>query len=147
MTGTLDTDPHPMGPCVRSSEVCHRSILCKNTALKRPEIKDHLGAPDLALLPIAAGACLPFIESLFRIKLDQMFLTRHLHSPPEDAFRVHLDLEARISVGVHWGTFTTDTGARETRAEVERLERKDFLTVDVGLWIEGETDPIERGWK
>jgi L-ascorbate metabolism protein UlaG (beta-lactamase superfamily) len=74
-------------------------------------------------------------------------LTRHLHSRPEDAFRVHLDLEARTSVGIHWGTFTTDTGARETRAEVERLERKDFRTIDVGLWTEGGTDPVEWGLK
>lgn len=101
------------------------------------EIKTRLGTPDLALLPIAAGACLPFIEKLLHIRLDHTSLTRHIHSPPEDAALVHRDLGAKNSVGIHWGTFTTDRGARQTIVEFEKGKVEGFELCDVGVWVGG----------
>ena len=54
-------------------------------------VRERLGAPDLALLPI--GAYEP-----------RAFMRRH-HLNPEDAVRAHQQLGAGHSVGIHWGTF------------------------------------------
>jgi len=55
------------------------------------DIRRRLGIADLALLPIGAYA------------------PRHLEGPqhmdPKEAVRAHLDLEARVSVGTHFGCF------------------------------------------
>jgi len=104
------------------------------------EIKSRLGAPDLALLPIAAGACLPFIESLLHIRLNHNALTRHIHSPPEDAILVHQDLGAKASLGIHWGTFTTDAGARATVEEFQKVNCEEFELCDVGVWAGGRNE-------
>lgn len=55
------------------------------------EIKNRLGAPDLALLPI--GAYKP-----------QWFMSFH-HMNPEEAVKAHIDLGAGQSIGMHYGTF------------------------------------------
>jgi L-ascorbate metabolism protein UlaG (beta-lactamase superfamily) len=61
------------------------------------EIKERVGAPDLALLPIGAYEPRWFMESV--------------HMNPDEAVRAHLALEARRSVGMHFGTFQlTDEG-------------------------------------
>lgn len=133
-----DTDPHLPGQSVLFSQVSfpHRFVA------DREEIRDRLGPPDLALLPIAAGACLPFIEQLLHIRLDQTSLTRHLHSPPQDAVQVHRDLGARLSIGIHWGTFTTDLGARQTRADFETVKEDGFELCDVGIWTAGRSKKV-----
>lgn len=54
-------------------------------------IREKLGAPDVALLPI--GAYLP------------RWFMRDIHMDPEDAVQAHLDLCATESIGMHFGTF------------------------------------------
>ncbi len=54
-------------------------------------IRDRLGAPDLALLPIGAYA--------------PRTLMRRVHMDPAEAVRAHRTLGARQSVGMHFGTF------------------------------------------
>ena len=71
------------------------------------------------------------------MRLDHTSLTRHIHSPPEDAVLVHSDLGSKASVGIHWGTFTTDRGARQTVAEFERGKVEGFELCDVGVWVGG----------
>lgn len=55
------------------------------------DIRTRFGAPDLALIPI--GAYEP-----------RWFMTGQ-HCDPAEAVRIHLDVGARRSVGMHWGTF------------------------------------------
>ena len=54
-------------------------------------IRERLGPPDLALLPIGAYA--------------PRALMRRVHMDPAEAVRAHRTLGARLSVGMHFGTF------------------------------------------
>jgi len=55
------------------------------------EISARHGAPDLALLPIGA--------------YEPRWFMAQMHMNPDDAVRAHLDLGARLSVAIHFGTF------------------------------------------
>ena len=54
-------------------------------------IRERLGAPDLALLPIGA--------------YEPRWFMAAQHMNPEEAVLAHLDLGARLSVAMHFGTF------------------------------------------
>jgi L-ascorbate metabolism protein UlaG (beta-lactamase superfamily) len=54
-------------------------------------IRERLGAPDVALLPIGA--------------YEPRWFMRDQHMNPADAVRAHLDLQARRSVATHFGCF------------------------------------------
>jgi L-ascorbate metabolism protein UlaG (beta-lactamase superfamily) len=89
------------------------------------QTKEKLGAPDLALIPI--GAYEP-----------RWFMKLH-HLNPEDAVMAHLDLEAKYSMGMHFGTFQlTDEGREQPIQELEiALTKKDidldhFMVLDQG---------------
>jgi L-ascorbate metabolism protein UlaG (beta-lactamase superfamily) len=72
------------------------------------EIRERLGPPRLALLPI--GAYRP-----------RWFMERY-HMNPADALLAHRDLAAGTSVGIHFGTFSlADDGEDEPAAELRRL--------------------------
>jgi L-ascorbate metabolism protein UlaG (beta-lactamase superfamily) len=63
-------------------------------------LRERLGAPDVALLPIGA--------------YEPRWFMRDAHMNPEDAVRAHRDLAARVSVPIHYGTFRlTDEGFDE----------------------------------
>ena len=75
------------------------------------QIGARLGPFDLALLPIGAYSPREFMSSF--------------HASPEDAVAIHADVAARVSVGMHWGTFPlTDEPVEEPperlRAAVQR---------------------------
>ncbi|MDB6165920.1 MAG: metal-dependent hydrolase [Lacunisphaera sp.] len=89
------------------------------------EIGTRLGPPDLALLPI--GAYEP-----------RWFMTA-VHMNPDESVRAHLDLGARRSLGMHFGTFQlTDEAIDEpVRALAEARGRRgvaaaDFATLEFG---------------
>jgi L-ascorbate metabolism protein UlaG (beta-lactamase superfamily) len=89
------------------------------------DIRDRLGPPDVALLPI--GAYEP-----------RWFMQDH-HMNPADAVRAHRDLEARQSIAIHHATFRlTDEGfddpARDLAAALAQagVARDAFRVLDVG---------------
>jgi L-ascorbate metabolism protein UlaG (beta-lactamase superfamily) len=55
------------------------------------DIRERLGPVDLALLPIGAYAPRWFMSVM--------------HIDPDEAVKIHVDLESRLSVAMHWGTF------------------------------------------
>lgn len=75
------------------------------------DIRQRLGAMDLAILPI--GAYEP-----------RWFMKDH-HMNPEEAVRAHLDLESKLSLGTHFGTFQlTDEGFDEPQQALEEAKAK-----------------------
>jgi len=84
------------------------------------DIRQKLGAPDLALLPIGAYA-------------PRWFMAEQ-HCDPAEAVQIHRDLGATLSIGMHWGTFPlTDDGFDEPPRALARalaeagLRETDFL--------------------
>ena len=62
---------------------------------------------DVALIPIGAYEPRWFMEPV--------------HMNPEEAIRVHLDVKARVSIGMHFGTFQlTDEGIDDPPRALER---------------------------
>jgi L-ascorbate metabolism protein UlaG (beta-lactamase superfamily) len=89
------------------------------------DIREKLGAPDLALLPIGAYEPRWFMEPV--------------HMNPDEAVRAHLALGARGSIGMHFGTFQlTDEAVDAPRhalaaARVQHgVAAEDFSTLDFG---------------
>ena len=55
------------------------------------QTRERLGAMDLALLPIGAYGPRDFMK--------------YAHVDPDEAVQAHLDLETKLSIGIHYGTF------------------------------------------
>jgi L-ascorbate metabolism protein UlaG (beta-lactamase superfamily) len=55
------------------------------------EIGERCGAPDLALIPIGA--------------YEPRWFMKDAHMNPAEAVRVHIDVGAKRSAAMHWGTF------------------------------------------
>ena len=101
--------------CGRSSRVYHAgdSALFAGFA----EVRRRLGPMDVALLPIGA--------------YEPRAMMHPIHLNPEEAARAACDVDARISVGMHWGTFDLadeplDEPPRRFLAEAQRrgLQRR-----------------------
>ena len=71
------------------------------------EIRERLGAPDLALVPIGA--------------YEPRWFMAPMHMNPDEAVRVHRDIGARLSLAMHWGTFQLTDEPRE--APLRALEQ------------------------
>ena len=94
------------------------------------EIAARLGSVDLALLPIGA--------------YEPRWFMKDIHMNPAEAVRAHLDLAARHSIGMHFGTFQlTPEGIEEPVRELAKSLRdrgvpaERFRTVEVGesVWL------------
>lgn len=86
---------------------------------------EKFGEIDLALLPIGAYAPKSFMGPV--------------HMDPEDAVKAHLDLKAKRSIGIHYGTFQlTAEGIDEPimrlekELEKEGIVKEDFVTPEFG---------------
>jgi len=66
-------------------------------------VRERLGAPDLAMIPIGA--------------YEPRWFMAPAHCNPEEAVQIHLDLGARQSVAMHWGTFQLTDESREAPVE------------------------------
>ncbi len=63
------------------------------------EIRNRLGAPDVAMVPIGA--------------YEPRWFMAPMHINPAEAVQVHHDIGARQSLAMHWGTFQLTDEARE----------------------------------
>jgi L-ascorbate metabolism protein UlaG (beta-lactamase superfamily) len=78
------------------------------------EIRERLGPIDVALLPIGA--------------YEPRWFMKDIHMDPWEAVQAHRDLEARLSVGMHFGTFQLTTeGIDEPVAALELARREQQL--------------------
>jgi len=89
------------------------------------EMRERLGAPDLALLPIGA--------------YEPRWFMGPVHMNPEDAVTAFQDLQARRAVGMHYGTFQLtaeeiDAPQRDLAAALHAagIDRKRFHALEIG---------------
>ncbi len=73
------------------------------------QVRERIGAPDLALLPIGA--------------YEPEWFMRPVHMNPEDAVRAHRDLGARQSMGIHFGTWQLTNEAEDAPPAALARER------------------------
>jgi N-acyl-phosphatidylethanolamine-hydrolysing phospholipase D len=92
------------------------------------EIRERLGRPDLALIPIGA--------------YEPRWIMRPVHLNPEEAVRAALDVGAGITLGIHWGVFIlTDEPMDEpprrflAEADLRGLEAARVLPIGATLEI------------
>lgn len=79
------------------------------------EIREVMGPVDVALLPIGA--------------YQPRWLMSPVHIDPEEAVRIHRDLEARHSLAMHWGTFVlTDEPLDEPPRALARARSEQGVT-------------------
>ncbi len=101
-------------------------------------IRERLGAPRLALLPIGA--------------YEPQWFMRPVHLTPADAVRAHLDLAAGTSLAIHYGTFRlSDEGQEAPPADLARaraeanVPEQAFLAPAHGLGVQVPESPPAAG--
>ncbi|MED5254350.1 MAG: MBL fold metallo-hydrolase [Pseudomonadota bacterium] len=90
------------------------------------EIRNRLGPVDFAMIPIGA--------------YDPQWFMSYSHVNPEEALNIAKDLDAKKSIGMHWGTFIlTDEPVLEPRERLNKISNQNninFYTVTPGNIIE-----------
>ena len=93
------------------------------------QIKQKLGSPDVALLPI--GAYTP------------RWFMKNSHMSPQDAVRAHQLLDARLSIGMHFDVFPmSDEAYQQPLADLSiacalsNVHSEKFVTLNPGHYIE-----------
>ncbi len=90
------------------------------------EIRNRLGPVDFAMIPIGA--------------YDPQWFMSYSHVNPEEALNIAKDLDAKKSIGMHWGTFIlTDEPVLEPRERLNKISNHNninFYTVTPGNIIE-----------
>lgn len=88
-------------------------------------IRQRCGAPDLAMIPIGA--------------YEPRWFMAEQHCNPEEATKIHLELGAKQSIGMHWGTFQLTDEAREAplialaaALTTAKLPLESFRAIDPG---------------
>lgn len=86
-----------------------------------------LGAPDLSLLPVGA--------------YEPRWFMKDAHMNPEEAVLAHLDLQAKHSIGMHFGTFkltdeAIDTPLKDLQLAKLKLQVSNFTTLVPGTSYE-----------
>lgn len=86
---------------------------------------EHFGSVDLAFLPIGAYAPRDFFKAI--------------HMDPAEAVQAHMELNAGMSIGMHYGTFQLTAEdindpliALETAKNNANIKPSEFITLDIG---------------
>jgi L-ascorbate metabolism protein UlaG (beta-lactamase superfamily) len=89
------------------------------------QVRERLGAPDVALLPIGA--------------YEPRWFMAPMHMNPQEAVRAHQDVGARVSIATHHGTFPMADDGFESPARLladfraaAGIPPEDFRILDVG---------------
>ncbi|WWC59215.1 uncharacterized protein I303_101765 [Kwoniella dejecticola CBS 10117] len=123
-TSTPDTRTPNKWRCFFGGDTGYRSVPDGPTCPVFSEIKAKYGSPDLALLPTSYGSVLPYLkERLPFLSFDGNRMTASIHCSPSNAVDVHKELGARMSIPIHWGTWTTESGAEETVRDLTKACR------------------------
>lgn len=96
------------------------------------DIRERLGAVDVAALPIGG--------------YDPRWFMAASHVNPEEAVQIHLDLAARMSVAMHWGTFVlTDEPLDEPPHRLRQaLHARGLADDEFVVFVHGETRRLAR---
>jgi L-ascorbate metabolism protein UlaG (beta-lactamase superfamily) len=96
-------------------------------------IGDRFGGFDLALLPIGA--------------YEPRWFMAESHINPEEAVRIHLEVRAKRSVGVHWGTFPlTDEPLDQPLADLAEARQRHGVAPDAFITLRhGQTLKLDEG--
>lgn len=91
------------------------------------EIRKRLGTPTLSLLPIGA--------------YEPRWFMKGMHMNPEEAVLAHIDLESKLSLGMHFGTFqltdeAIDTPEKDLSMALDKLKIHNFKTIRPGTSLE-----------
>ena len=91
------------------------------------KIGEKFGPMDLSLLPIGAYEPRRFMESI--------------HVNPEEAVKIHQDVQSRYSIGQHWGTFslTTEDMDEPPRYLSQALKKANISESEFFVMKHGET--------
>ncbi|MES2719290.1 MAG: MBL fold metallo-hydrolase [Pseudomonadota bacterium] len=91
------------------------------------DIHARFGAMDFAMIPIGAYAPRDFMQ--------------RQHINPAEAVRIHQDVQARLSLGIHWGTFIlTDEAIQQPPQDLAvALQQAGVAAAQFPRWAIGET--------
>jgi N-acyl-phosphatidylethanolamine-hydrolysing phospholipase D len=87
---------------------------------------------DMALIPLGA--------------YEPRWFMKDQHVDPAEAVRIHLDLGARRSIGVHWGTFSLSDESLDEPPRALARARRDLNVPDTTFFVLaiGQTHPMTR---
>ncbi|MFZ6719833.1 MBL fold metallo-hydrolase [Undibacterium sp. Ji49W] len=96
-------------------------------------IQERFGPPDIALLPIGA--------------YEPRWFMKRVHMDPTEAVQAHLDLGARQSIGMHFGTFQlTNEGIDQPVKDLNlALQEKKITAREFSVLPEGRTTMFKVG--
>jgi N-acyl-phosphatidylethanolamine-hydrolysing phospholipase D len=119
------------GWVIRNKEVSFLFAGDSGYTLHFKEIGERLGPFDIAAIPIGA--------------YEPRWFMRHYHMNPQEAVQVHIDVKAKKSIGIHWGTFPlTDEPMDEPPKELQKARLAAGLPDDAFIVLKhGETIAIK----
>ena len=99
------------------------------------DIREKLGPMTVALLPIGA--------------YEPRWFMAPMHTSPEDAVRIHRDLECSLSIAMHWGTFPLTDEPFDEPPRLLAQARRDAEVRPEHFWVmdHGETRSLGHVWR
>lgn len=91
-------------------------------------IRKRWGRPDFSLIPIGA--------------YQPRQILKFYHLNPQDAVKVHLDLDSRVSMGVHWGAFQLSAESYLQPIEDLNMARKHANVEEKAFFVAKEGKPF-----